>query len=102
MGIDLKAGGKSKKTKRTAPKSQDIYLKLLVKAHLSLFLSHFLSLSLCVYICMYVFIFKSSNLCVLLKKMTVDLCSAVPFSCEEDGKQVQCCDTEEVVHEQGQ
>ncbi|KAF9669314.1 hypothetical protein SADUNF_Sadunf14G0094700 [Salix dunnii] len=31
MGIDLKAGGKSKKTKRTAPKSDDIYLKLLVK-----------------------------------------------------------------------
>ncbi|KAF5937340.1 hypothetical protein HYC85_024846 [Camellia sinensis] len=29
-GIDLKAGGKSKKTKRTAPKSQDIYLKLLL------------------------------------------------------------------------
>ncbi|KAL9261906.1 Large ribosomal subunit protein eL18y-like protein [Drosera capensis] len=33
MGIDLKAGGKSKKTKRTAPKSQDIYLKLLVKLY---------------------------------------------------------------------
>ncbi|KAK1279507.1 60S ribosomal protein L18-2 [Acorus gramineus] len=31
MGIDLVAGGKSKKTKRTAPKSDDIYLKLLVK-----------------------------------------------------------------------
>ena len=31
QGIDLKAGGKSKKTKRTAPKSDDIYLKLLVK-----------------------------------------------------------------------
>uniref|UniRef100_A0A803L9Z6 Large ribosomal subunit protein uL15/eL18 domain-containing protein n=1 Tax=Chenopodium quinoa TaxID=63459 RepID=A0A803L9Z6_CHEQI len=31
MGIDLKAGGKSKKTKRTAPKSNDVYLKLLVK-----------------------------------------------------------------------
>ncbi|PKI49774.1 hypothetical protein CRG98_029823, partial [Punica granatum] len=30
-GIDLKAGGKSKKTRRTAPKSDDIYLKLLVK-----------------------------------------------------------------------
>ncbi|MFQ6667904.1 hypothetical protein Gotur_033758, partial [Gossypium turneri] len=30
-GIDLVAGGKSKKTKRTAPKSDDIYLKLLVK-----------------------------------------------------------------------
>ncbi|KAL0558316.1 hypothetical protein IC582_002876 [Cucumis melo] len=31
MGIDLVAGGKSKKTKRVAPKSDDIYLKLLVK-----------------------------------------------------------------------
>ncbi|XP_070024337.1 uncharacterized protein LOC107759207 [Nicotiana tabacum] len=33
MGIDLKAGGKSKKTKRTAPKSDDVYLKLLVKLY---------------------------------------------------------------------
>ncbi|KAL3505706.1 hypothetical protein ACH5RR_031088 [Cinchona calisaya] len=33
MGIDLKAGGKVKKTKRTAPKSDDIYLKLLVKLY---------------------------------------------------------------------
>ncbi|CAA2973305.1 60S ribosomal protein L18-2-like [Olea europaea var. sylvestris] len=33
MGIDLVAGGKSKKTKRTAPKSNDIYLKLLVKLY---------------------------------------------------------------------
>ncbi|KNA20321.1 hypothetical protein SOVF_053110 [Spinacia oleracea] len=33
MGIDLKAGGKSKKTKRTAPKSNDVYLKLLVKLY---------------------------------------------------------------------
>uniref|UniRef100_A0A803KNY3 Large ribosomal subunit protein uL15/eL18 domain-containing protein n=1 Tax=Chenopodium quinoa TaxID=63459 RepID=A0A803KNY3_CHEQI len=32
-GIDLKAGGKSKKTKRTAPKSNDVYLKLLVKLY---------------------------------------------------------------------
>ncbi|KAI7744566.1 hypothetical protein M8C21_012840, partial [Ambrosia artemisiifolia] len=31
MGIDLVAGGKSKRTKRTAPRSDDIYLKLLVK-----------------------------------------------------------------------
>ncbi|KAK9919911.1 hypothetical protein M0R45_028485 [Rubus argutus] len=31
MGIDLVAGGKSKKTIRTAPRSDDIYLKLLVK-----------------------------------------------------------------------
>ncbi|XP_043701684.1 60S ribosomal protein L18-3-like [Telopea speciosissima] len=33
MGIDLIASGKSKKTKRTAPKSNDIYLKLLVKQY---------------------------------------------------------------------
>lgn len=33
MGIDLVAGGKSKKTKRTAPRSDDIYLKLLVKLY---------------------------------------------------------------------
>jgi len=33
MGIDLIAGGKRKKTKRTAPKSEDIYLKLLVKLY---------------------------------------------------------------------
>ncbi|KAL5068764.1 hypothetical protein RYX36_019651 [Vicia faba] len=33
MGIDLKAGGKNKKSKRTAPKSNDIYLKLLVKLY---------------------------------------------------------------------
>ncbi|KAK8285789.1 hypothetical protein V6Z11_D08G245600 [Gossypium hirsutum] len=33
MGIDLVAGGKSKKSKRTAPKSDDIYLKLLVKLY---------------------------------------------------------------------
>ncbi|CAN8265303.1 unnamed protein product [Cochlearia groenlandica] len=32
-GIDLIAGGKSKKTKRTAPKSNDVYLKLLVKLY---------------------------------------------------------------------
>ncbi|GJN35999.1 hypothetical protein PR202_gb24822 [Eleusine coracana subsp. coracana] len=31
MGIDLVAGGRNKKTKRTAPKSDDVYLKLLVK-----------------------------------------------------------------------
>ena len=33
MGIDLVAGGKSKKTKRPAPKSDDIYLKLIVKLY---------------------------------------------------------------------
>jgi large subunit ribosomal protein L18e len=33
MGIDLVAGGRTKKTKRTAPKSDDVYLKLLVKLY---------------------------------------------------------------------
>ncbi|KAK3000971.1 hypothetical protein RJ639_022298 [Escallonia herrerae] len=33
QSIDLKGGGKSKKTKRTAPKSDDIYLKLRVKLY---------------------------------------------------------------------
>ncbi|XP_057957882.1 large ribosomal subunit protein eL18y [Malania oleifera] len=33
MGIDLVAGGKSKRTKRTGPKSNDVYLKLLVKLY---------------------------------------------------------------------
>nr|GMD68537.1 60S ribosomal protein L18-2 [Ipomoea batatas] len=33
MGIDLVAGGKSKQTKRTSPKSDDVYLKLLVKLY---------------------------------------------------------------------
>ncbi|XP_059451770.1 large ribosomal subunit protein eL18x-like [Corylus avellana] len=33
MGIDLVAGGKVKNSKRTAPKSDDIYLKLLVKLY---------------------------------------------------------------------
>ena len=31
QGIDLKAGGRNKKTKRTAPKSENVYLALLVK-----------------------------------------------------------------------
>ncbi|KAF5838199.1 hypothetical protein DUNSADRAFT_3248 [Dunaliella salina] len=31
MGVDLVAGGRSKKTQRTAPKSDNVYLKLLVK-----------------------------------------------------------------------
>ncbi|BBM99621.1 large subunit ribosomal protein L18e [Marchantia polymorpha subsp. ruderalis] len=33
MGIDLKAGGRNKKTTRTAPKSDNVYLKLLVKLY---------------------------------------------------------------------
>mmetsp|Transcript_20055 Transcript_20055/g.55827 ORF Transcript_20055/g.55827 Transcript_20055/m.55827 type:complete len:187 (-) Transcript_20055:281-841(-) len=33
MGVDLIAGGRSKKTHRTAPKSDNVYLKLLVKLY---------------------------------------------------------------------
>ncbi|CAL8464639.1 g4174 [Coccomyxa elongata] len=33
MGIDLEAGGRNKKTWRTAPKSENVYLKLLVKLY---------------------------------------------------------------------
>ncbi|KAM0862367.1 hypothetical protein ACQ4PT_045313 [Festuca glaucescens] len=33
MGIDLEAGGRNKRTKRIAPKSDDVYLKLLVKLY---------------------------------------------------------------------
>jgi len=33
QGIDLKAGGRNKKTKRTAPKSENVYLALLVKLY---------------------------------------------------------------------
>jgi len=33
MGIDLIAGGRSKKVHRTAPKSENVYLKLLVKLY---------------------------------------------------------------------
>ncbi|KMZ73332.1 ribosomal protein L18 [Zostera marina] len=33
MGIDLVAGGKSKKTYRTKPKSDDVYLKLIFKLY---------------------------------------------------------------------
>ncbi|KAM2084102.1 hypothetical protein COP2_021040 [Malus domestica] len=40
MEIKLVAGGKSKKTKRTAPKSDDIYLKLLVKLYRFLFIKY--------------------------------------------------------------
>ncbi|KAI5064133.1 hypothetical protein GOP47_0020803 [Adiantum capillus-veneris] len=33
MGIDLPAGGCNKKTKHTAPKSENVYLKLIVKLY---------------------------------------------------------------------
>ena len=34
QGIDLEAGGRNKQTHRTAPKSENVYLKLLVKVRL--------------------------------------------------------------------
>eukprot|EP00188_Purpureofilum_apyrenoidigerum_P003335 Plantae.Rhodophyta-Purpureofilum_apyrenoidigerum.ctg34652.p2 GENE.Plantae.Rhodophyta-Purpureofilum_apyrenoidigerum.ctg34652~~Plantae.Rhodophyta-Purpureofilum_apyrenoidigerum.ctg34652.p2 ORF type:complete len:186 (+),score=36.34 Plantae.Rhodophyta-Purpureofilum_apyrenoidigerum.ctg34652:58-615(+) len=33
MGIDIEAGGRSKKTKRTAPRSENPYIRLLVKLY---------------------------------------------------------------------
>jgi hypothetical protein len=39
MGIDLIAGGRNKKTARTAPKSDNVYLKLLVKVCLCIEMS---------------------------------------------------------------
>lgn len=42
QGIDLEAGGRNKKTHRTAPKSENVYLKLLVKVGRSPMRFHFL------------------------------------------------------------
>ncbi len=33
QGIDLKAGGRNKKVARVTPKSENVYLRLLVKVH---------------------------------------------------------------------
>lgn len=74
------AGGKSKKTKRTAPKSNDIYLKLLVKVSLSLSLARSCERSL---ICEFGFV-------------------VVPVSGEEDRQPIQCGDIEAFDHEQSQ
>ncbi|KAG5244772.1 60S ribosomal protein [Salix suchowensis] len=74
MGIDLKRGGKSKKTKRTARSRMISILSFL--------------LSLDVFDCI-----------VLVLEEDVKNPS-VPVSCEENWKQVQCCDIEEVVYEQ--
>lgn len=41
QGIDLVAGGKSKKTFRTKPKSDDVYLKLIFKVKSSLLHCYF-------------------------------------------------------------
>lgn len=89
QGIDLVAGGKSKKSKRTAPKSDDIYLKLLVKVpHLPLSLS-LSSLYMC-------------GAFALWLTWIAYMWTAVPFSGAEDREQFQCGDTEEALHEQGQ
>ncbi len=37
QGIDLKAGGRNKKVARTAPKSKNVYLALLVKVGVGVF-----------------------------------------------------------------
>lgn len=72
------AGGKSKKTKRTAPKSDDVYLKLLVKVQLNLR-------------SVVIFWFIDSIFCDF------------GFRCgEENGEQVQCRDSEAFVHEQSE
>lgn len=36
QGIDIVAGGRNKKTRRTAPKSENVYLALMVKVRHSL------------------------------------------------------------------
>lgn len=77
MGIDLKAGGKSKKTKRTAPKSDDVYLKLLVKVYLD---------SLC-------FLYVIFNLFDGFNFVVWCALTALPILGKEDRKQVQCGDT---------
>ncbi|KAK8961167.1 60S ribosomal protein L18-3 [Platanthera guangdongensis] len=46
MGIDLIAGSQSKKTKRIAPKSDDVYLKLLVKTQRTISMESKLGLNL--------------------------------------------------------
>jgi hypothetical protein len=39
QGIDLIAGGRNKKTSRTAPKSDNVYVKLLVKVRVIVFVA---------------------------------------------------------------
>lgn len=68
------AGGKVKKTKRTAPKSNDIYLKLLVKVRRSLRLR---AVRFNVHI-----INQADLICVC------DTVAVVPVFGEENGKQV--------------
>jgi hypothetical protein len=84
----LVAGGKVKKSKRTAPKSDDIYLKLLVKVSI---------ISLCVYII---------YMCICgFRNLLNDSCgvrSAVPVSGTENRKQLQRGDSEAAFHEQDQ
>ncbi|KAH9608928.1 hypothetical protein KSS87_002787 [Heliosperma pusillum] len=86
MGIDLKAGGKSKKTKRTAPKSNDIYLKLLVKIPLLCRLVYDLGINggiLFVYFQLYRFLVRrtgSSFNAVILKRLFMSKINKAPLS----------------------
>jgi len=71
----LIAGGKSKKTKRTEPKSDDVYLKLLVKVE---------------------------DLTKNPSEIKFFFFLGEPISGEENRKQVQCRDFEAFVHEQSE
>ena len=84
QGIDLIAGGKSKKTKRTAPKSDDVYLKLTVKVR-----------TLTVIFCPFFFRLKEVLICF-------ENIAALQVSGKENTEQVQCSDSEEAFHEQSQ
>lgn len=101
QGIDLVAGGKSKKSKRTAPKSDDIYLKLLVKVPTSN--KHSVSLPHSKKKKKFFFSLKvesfGSGHCV---NGSVCLWSAVQVSRTENREQIQCDDIEAAVHEQGE
>ncbi|RZR71523.1 hypothetical protein BHM03_00005601, partial [Ensete ventricosum] len=74
-GIDLVAGGRSKKARRTAPRSDDVYLKLLVKVCFFFFRSQLPSLIIQDYLhkvgknCLIVFLiaYRTINVQVLLR-----------------------------------
>lgn len=51
QGIDLEAGGRNKKVHRTAPKSENVYLKLLVKVRPLFVLSWYTSLGRRPFVC---------------------------------------------------
>ena len=86
QGIDLVAGGKSKKTKRTAPKSDDVYLKLTVKVR-----------TLTVIFVSLFFFFRLKEVLICFENI-----AALQVSGKENTEQVQCSDSEEAFHEQSQ